>query len=102
MTRQSCRTLWFIVKCSLLLFPAIYATAFTPLQTKVFQRQRRQLCIHRLSSGSAFVSTVDPNTVKFEHDTLDQEKAQPKVGVLLLNLGGPEKESDVEGKSESV
>ena len=41
---------------------------------------------------SAPITTLEPTSAN--PDTTEEE---PKVGILLLNLGGPEKSDDVEG-----
>lgn len=45
------------------------------------------------------ISTPTPflQEESFESNVVTEEEKQPKVGVLLLNLGGPEKTEDVEG-----
>jgi len=49
------------------------------------------------SSNVNTCSAISSNTRLFSHATLQSTAADKKLGVLLLNLGGPEKLEDVEG-----
>ena len=44
---------------------------------------------------AATAITLEPNSGSFPEETSSADS--PKVGVLMLNLGGPEKSEDVEG-----
>ena len=81
---------WVSVVCSLAMIMG--SDAYSIINTSNGGR-RSEATLCKVASTMA----LDPSVLIPQESEEEESIAPPKVGVLLLNLGGPEKSEDVEG-----